>query len=140
MTATSLAPLILSISSGGERHVDDCSIQAFHGQDQTGYFSLLAGHSDFVTVLVPSLIRWSMMDGSEHLAAIGQGELILLRRQLAIYADEVYLGTDPTQLLDHVRSVRAQRQSDIAQARAKADALDSAARRRLIELSERARA
>jgi hypothetical protein len=81
-----------------------------------------------------------MMDGSEHLAAIGQGELILLRRQLAIYADEVYLGTDPTQLLDHVRSVRAQRQSDIAQARAKADALDSAARRRLIELSERARA
>ena len=50
-------------------------VQSVRAEDETGSFGVLDGHTDFLTVLAISILRWRETDGKEHYCAVRRGVL-----------------------------------------------------------------
>lgn len=113
--------------------IDVQDVTAVRAEDASGSFGILEGHTDFLTVLAISLLRWRASDGSEHYCALRQGVLTVKAGQEVMVATrEAVLGTDPDRLEDAVLSRFRSSAEEEESARADAARLELAAIRRII--------
>lgn len=57
--------------------VDTDDVAYVRAEDETGAFGILAGHADFVTTLIVSVISWKDMEERPHHVAVRGGVLIV---------------------------------------------------------------
>jgi F-type H+-transporting ATPase subunit epsilon len=67
MRLTVSTPLAIVVDAGHVAHL--------RAEDESGAFGILAGHADFLTALVPSVVSWRDARGSEHHVAVRGGVL-----------------------------------------------------------------
>jgi F-type H+-transporting ATPase subunit epsilon len=71
--------LHLTIATPAKILVDVHDVVALRAEDETGSFGILPGHADFLTVLVPTVIRWRTHSATgetrERYCAIKEGVL-----------------------------------------------------------------
>ncbi|MBN3848821.1 F0F1 ATP synthase subunit epsilon [Paraburkholderia sp. Ac-20342] len=68
-------PLHLMIATPAAVLVDDTGVVALRAEDDSGSFGILPGHANFLTVLVPCVIRWHGADTVPHFCAVEAGVL-----------------------------------------------------------------
>jgi F-type H+-transporting ATPase subunit epsilon len=66
-------------------------VVSLQAADASGRFGLRTGHEDFLTVLVPCVIRYRPEDGREMFAAIDGGVLLLERGRISIVTRDAVL-------------------------------------------------
>lgn len=69
------ASLHLTIATPACVLVDSQDIVALRAEDETGSFGILPGHTDFLTVLTPCVLRWHGADNVCHFCAVEEGVL-----------------------------------------------------------------
>jgi F-type H+-transporting ATPase subunit epsilon len=67
-----------------DRVVVEGRIRALQAADASGRFGIRTGHEDFLTVLVPCVVRYQPESGAERFAAVDGGVLLLERGRIAI--------------------------------------------------------
>ncbi|RDJ99755.1 F0F1 ATP synthase subunit epsilon [Paraburkholderia lacunae] len=70
-------PLTLTLATPSRVWFDAVEIVSLRAEDESGSFGIRAGHADFVTLLTPSVVRWTCADGSLHFCAIDGGVLLV---------------------------------------------------------------
>lgn len=86
----------------------DTEAIAVRAEDASGSFGILAGHTDLLTVLPDSVVRWRTPDGSSHYCALRSGVMTVnAGRDVAIACREGQLGDDLQLLEEKVRQMRA---------------------------------
>ncbi|MEY8880828.1 F0F1 ATP synthase subunit epsilon [Donghicola sp. XS_ASV15] len=85
-------------------------VVAIRAEDRSGGFGILAGHTDFLTALPSSVLRWRLTSGQEYFCAVRAG---LLRAEggdkVTVACREGILSTD---LEDLQRQVVQERQKE----------------------------
>ncbi|MFP3563305.1 F0F1 ATP synthase subunit epsilon [Paraburkholderia sp. SIMBA_030] len=71
------APLTLTLATPSHVWFDAVEIVSLRAEDESGSFGIRPGHADFVTLLTPSVVRWTCADGSIHFCAIDRGVLLV---------------------------------------------------------------
>ncbi|APR39280.1 F0F1 ATP synthase subunit epsilon [Paraburkholderia sp. SOS3] len=64
------AALHLTIATPSGVLVDSTDVVAVRAEDATGSFGILPGHADFLTVLVPCVLRWRTANGEKRFCAV----------------------------------------------------------------------
>jgi F-type H+-transporting ATPase subunit epsilon len=82
------------------------SVQA---ADATGRFGLRSGHEDFLTVLVPCVVRYRMENGQERYAAVDGGVLLLEGGRVAIVTRDAVVSDRLDQVADAAAAMLALR-------------------------------
>jgi len=119
--------LHLSIVTPSARLVDAPSVQSVRSEDQSGSFGILPGHADFLTVLVPTVVRWREQ-GEAHYCIVDGGVFTVRDgRDVAIACRQGKVGANVEELIEDV-------------ARMRMDALDASRRARVEEMRLHARA
>jgi F-type H+-transporting ATPase subunit epsilon len=67
--------LHLIIATPAKVLADVENVRSLRAEDDSGAFSVLPGHADLLTVLPPSVIRWTGQDGPTRYCAVGGGVL-----------------------------------------------------------------
>lgn len=75
----SRAPLTLTVATPSNVWFDAVEIVSLRAKDESGSFGVRAGHADFVTLLTPSVVRWTCTDGVRHYCAVDGGVLLVSR-------------------------------------------------------------
>lgn len=70
----------------------EATVVGVRAWDETGSFQLLPGHEPFLTVLTPSILRWTLPDGSTRLAAVQGGVLRAERDAVHVLTPQTVLG------------------------------------------------
>lgn len=88
---------------------DYADIVAVRAEDESGCFGILPGHTDLLTVLVPSIVAWRHRDGRRGFCAVRHGVLTVREgREVAVAARQAVVGDDLDQLeqivLSHVQA------------------------------------
>lgn len=100
--------LHLSIVTPTAILVDREDVAAVHAEDASGSFGVLPGHTDLLTVLPASVVRWHGADGTAHYCALRGGVLRVTRgHNVAIICRQGALGDDLARLEAEVRDLRA---------------------------------
>lgn len=87
--------LHLIINTPGEILVDDNSVCSVRARDRTGSFGILPGHTNLITALSDSVIRWREPSEDTRYCAIRGGVLLLGERNVVrIACREGLLGDD----------------------------------------------
>ena len=73
----SAAHLTLTLATPSRVWFDAVEIVSLRAEDESGSFGIRTGHADFVTLLVPSVVRWTCADGSLRFCAIDSGVLLV---------------------------------------------------------------
>lgn len=77
-------------------HADVVSVRA---EDDSGWFGILRGHADLLTVLTPSVVAWQHADGRVGWCAVRRGVLTVRGGgQVAIATRQAQLGDDLDEL------------------------------------------
>jgi len=99
--------LHLTISTPMEILVDASVIASIRAEDASGSFGVLPGHTDFLTVLRPSVLRWVDTGGRMRFCALRSG-LLTVRggTRVAVACREGVLGDDLEALRQRVRDMR----------------------------------
>ena len=105
--------LQLLISTPQQVLVDAADLRSLRAEDASGSFGLLPGHVDFLTVLVPTVVRWQHADGRAGFCAVGGGVLCLQGGRIELACRDGVLGEDLPQLQERVIAAREQ-QRDLA--------------------------
>jgi F-type H+-transporting ATPase subunit epsilon len=101
--------LHLTITTPAQLLVESDNVEAVRVEDHSGSFGILPGHTDLVTVLVPSVVRWRTGDGLARFCAVRGGVFTVARGQeVAIACREGVIGDSLEDLEAVVRAVRAQ--------------------------------
>ena len=53
--------------------IERSDVQSVRAEDESGSFGILSGHTDFLTVLTVSVLRWREGDGKERYCALRHG-------------------------------------------------------------------
>ncbi|WP_118138652.1 F0F1 ATP synthase subunit epsilon [Oceanicella sp. SM1341] len=69
------ATLALTVSTPAAVLVRRTDVVSLRAEDRSGGFGILPRHTDFLTVLPASLLRWRCADGAEQFCALGSGVL-----------------------------------------------------------------
>ena len=69
--------LTLTLATPSHVWFDAVEIVSLRAEDESGSFGIRTGHADFVTLLTPSVIRWTCTDGSLHFCAVDGGVLLV---------------------------------------------------------------
>ncbi|MEJ2408385.1 MAG: F0F1 ATP synthase subunit epsilon [Novosphingobium sp.] len=78
-----------------ESEVVDKAVCKVRAMDETGSFGMLPGHTDLLTVLPSSLVRWEDGEGVRHYCAVRGGVLSVTGgRHVAIACRRALLGDD----------------------------------------------
>lgn len=100
--------LRLSISTPTSVLVRDLEVRAVRAEDESGSFGILPGHTDFLTVLEASVVRWRTADDVLHYCAQGGGLLTVEGgASVAIACRQGTLGDDLPKLVAEVARLRA---------------------------------
>jgi F-type H+-transporting ATPase subunit epsilon len=67
--------LHLTISTPNSVVVDEAEVAAIRARDESGSFGILPGHTDLLTVLPASVVRWRDRQGQTHYCAVRSGVL-----------------------------------------------------------------
>ncbi len=127
------ATLHLTIVTPAHVLLDDQQIVALRAEDETGSFGILPGHAAFLTVLVPSVLRWHGTDGVEHFCAVKEGVLrVSSGHDVAIACREGMLGDSLDILEEQVRAARAAQLDVVRRARVDETRLHARAVRQLL--------
>ncbi len=99
---------------------DHADIVAVRAEDESGSFGILPGHTDLLTVLVPSVLAWRHAGGRPGFCAVRRGVLTVRGgREVAVATRQAIPGDDFDELegvvlarfqaeLDTARSVRVE--------------------------------
>jgi len=123
----SAAPLTLTVATPLRVWFDAVEIVSLRAEDESGSFGIRAGHADFVTLLTPSIVRWTCADGTARYCAVDGGVLLVSRGvQISIACREAISGDSLESLEAGVRSRHAE--EDDAARRARVEQLQLHAR------------
>jgi F-type H+-transporting ATPase subunit epsilon len=74
-----------------DRMIVRTQVVALQAADARGWFGLRTGHEDFLTVLVPCVVRYQTAEGPERFAAVDGGVLALEGGRIAIVTRDAVL-------------------------------------------------
>lgn len=101
--------LHLTIATPMEVLVDEPAATSVRAEDESGGFGILPGHTDFLTALPASVVRWRGPDGVLHFCALRAGLMTVSEGQrVAIACREGILGDDLAALEAQVAKLRAE--------------------------------
>ncbi|KAB2837059.1 MAG: hypothetical protein F9K48_00055 [Candidatus Brocadia sp.] len=78
-------------------------------KDETGFFGILRGHTNFLTVLVPSLVYYTDSNGKEVFLAVDEGILSVRAGAVTITSREVYESDNAEKLAEIIENTLAKR-------------------------------
>ena len=101
--------LSLTISTPMAVLVDGIEVQSVRAEDLSGSFGILPGHTDLLTVLPASVVRWRRSDGVTRYCAI-RGAVFTVSggRAVSVACREGVLGDDLERLEAKVHAERAE--------------------------------
>lgn len=101
--------LHLTIATPMDLLVDEPSVRTLRAADESGAFGILPGHTDFLTALPASVVRWTGPDGDLHFCALRAGLMTVTNgTRIAIACREGVLGDDLAALEAEVEKLRAE--------------------------------
>ncbi|MCA0920137.1 F0F1 ATP synthase subunit epsilon [Pseudooceanicola nanhaiensis] len=101
-----MSGLHLTVTTPMEVLVDEEGVLSVRAEDASGGFGILPGHTDYLTALPASVLRWKSADGQRHVCALRSGMLTVEGgRSVAIACREGVLGTDLAALEETVRDL-----------------------------------
>jgi F-type H+-transporting ATPase subunit epsilon len=125
--------LHLIITTPASVLVDRTDVLSVRAEDESGGFGILPGHTDLLTVLPASVVRWRNGDGAIHYCALRGGVLTAAEgRRVAIACRQGTVGGDLAALEDEVRALRAAELDAEKQARVEQTRLHARAVRQLV--------
>lgn len=80
-------------------------------RDESGYFGVMKGHIDFLTVLVPSLCYYLDAGGREVFLAVDDGVFSVRRGAATLAAREVFESEDAEKLADIIENTFQKRRT-----------------------------
>lgn len=99
--------LHLTITTPAAILVDSKDVRSVRAEDASGGFGILPGHTDLLTVLPASVIRWHGDDGIVHYCVLRGGVLAVAEgRRVEIACREGKTGDDLNLLAGEVRALR----------------------------------
>jgi F-type H+-transporting ATPase subunit epsilon len=123
------AGLRLIIATPARLLLDLDGVRSVRAEDASGGFGVLPGHADLLTVLPPSVVRWTAADGATRYCALGGGVLrVAGGKMVAIACRRGALGDDLSALQGEIEALRsaeldADRRARVEQTRLHAQAL-----------------
>lgn len=127
------APLRLTIATPSGLLVDSPDVLSLRAEDATGSFGILPGHADFLTVLVPCVLRWKTAGGAHRYCAVTGGVLrVVDGKQIAIACRRGELGDTLDTLEAQARAARESRLDAARRARVEQTRLDAQAIRQIL--------
>lgn len=78
-------------------------------RDASGFFGVMRGHADFLTVLLPSLCYYRDARGRERFLAVDEGIFTVEGGRAVLTSREVFESDEPEQLAEIVESTFLQR-------------------------------
>lgn len=125
--------LHLTITTPATVLVDRTDVRSVRAEDDSGGFGILPGHTDLLTVLPASVVRWRNGDGVTHYCALRGGVLTVSGgRRVAIACRQGTLGDDLDALEGTVEALRATELDAERQARVEQTRLHARAVRQLV--------
>jgi F-type H+-transporting ATPase subunit epsilon len=121
--------LHLIIATPAKLLIDAEDVRSLRAEDHSGAFGVLPGHADLLTVLPPSVVRWTAEDGSMSYCALSGGVLrVAGGKQVAIACRRGAIGGDLSALRGEIEAMRsaeldADRRARVEQMRLHASAL-----------------
>ena len=121
--------LHLIIASPAKLLVDVEEVRSLRAEDDSGGFGVLPGHADLLTVLPPSVVRWTTEGGSTSYCALSGGVLTVAGgNEVAIACRRGAIGGDLSALRAEIEAMRsaeldADRRARVEQTRLHARAL-----------------
>lgn len=79
-------------------------------RDETGFFGVMKGHADFLTILVPSLGYYNDKSGKETFIAVDGGIFSVREGKAALLSREVFESEDAETLANIIDGVFARRE------------------------------
>jgi len=125
-------PLHLLIATPQRVLVDCADVVSLRGEDDSCCFGLLPGHVDYLTVLLPSVLRWRRAGGEPGFCAVRGGVLSLSGRELRVACREGIVGEHLEELEARVRQTREAQRDSARQARVEHLRLHTRAVRQLV--------
>jgi F-type H+-transporting ATPase subunit epsilon len=83
-------------------------------RDESGFFGIMKGHINFLTVLVPSLCYYRDENGAEVFLAVDEGIFSVQGGVATLTSKEVFESADPETLAEHIESSFQQRKKSEA--------------------------
>jgi len=106
--------LSLTLATPTRVLVEALEVIAVRAEDESGSFGLLPGHTDFITVLPPSVVRWRTPDDTLHYCAqagglltVEDGSRVALACRQAILSDDLAV---LAQAVEHMRAAETDRE------------------------------
>jgi F-type H+-transporting ATPase subunit epsilon len=121
--------LQLIIATPAKLLIDVDDVRSLRAEDDSGGFGILPGHADLLTVLPPSVLRWTREDGSTRYCALSGGVLrVAGGKRVAIACRRGAIGDDLPALQAEIAALRsaeldADRKARVEQTRLHARAL-----------------
>lgn len=102
-----MSALHLTISTPMAVLVDEPGAVSVRAEDASGGFGILPGHTDFLTALPASVLRWHGADGKRHFCALRSGLLTVTQgARVDVACREGLLGDDLATLEAEVARLR----------------------------------
>ncbi|WP_321915694.1 MULTISPECIES: F0F1 ATP synthase subunit epsilon [unclassified Paraburkholderia] len=102
------ALLDLTIATPLDMVVNHAAAGSLRAEDESGSFGIRPAHADFITMLVPSVVRWIGPDGTRRYCAVDGGLLTVSGgRTVAVACREAIVGDSLERLEREVARVRA---------------------------------
>jgi F-type H+-transporting ATPase subunit epsilon len=128
-----MTTLHLTVSTPMQLLVDEPAAQSLRAEDVSGGFGILPGHTDFLTALPASVMRWHGSDGRLHFCALRAGLMTVTGgRHVAVACREGLLGDDLARLEAEVDRLRAEEADAARRARVEQMQLHARAVRQLM--------
>jgi F-type H+-transporting ATPase subunit epsilon len=125
----------LSIVTPSAKLIDIENSVSVRADDESGSFGILKGHTDFLTVLIPSVVRWRDAQGAEHYCIVDGGILTVRGGiEVAIACRQGKIGEDIDRLHEDIAAMRAEQADAARNARVEQTQLHANAVRQLMRL------
>lgn len=116
----------------------DEEVVRIKAEAQNGWFGMLPKHIDFVTALVPGVLRFQRVGQPEEYLAVDRGILVKCGSEVKISSRNAFRGTSLEQLKTEVEKQFREREELEKKARAFEAKLETDLVRRLLEEEKRA--
>jgi len=125
--------LRLTIATPATVLVDTDRVRSVRAEDESGAFGVLPGHADLLTVLPPSVVRWTREGETTHYCALSGGVLTIIGgNRVAIACRRGTVGDDLAALQAAIAVQRAAELDADRRARVEHARLHARALRRLM--------
>ena len=123
----------LTLVSATQRHQVD-GVTAFVGEDPSGSFGILAGHTRTITPLVFGLARYRCDEQAWQYLAIPGGLLYFVDNHLQIFTRRFLINADYAQISEQLQQQLLAEEQSLAETRESLARMEEAMLRRLWEL------